>query len=133
MALKRGWARLIIRYRPRHSTGIATRNTAASRAFRRIAIISAPIIIIGARNTMRIIMLKAFCTLFTSVVRRVTSDAVENLSMLEKEKDCTFSNSARRTLLAKPIEALAPRRAPSEPKHSDTIAISIISRPIHTV
>ena len=94
---------------------------------------SAPIIIMGARNTMRIIILNAFWTLFTSVVRRVTSDAVENLSTLENEKDCTFSNSARRTFLAKPMLATAPKREPSEPKHSDTSAISIMSKPIFTV
>ena len=32
----------------------------------------------------------AFCTLVTSVVRRVTILAVENLSILEKEKFCTL-------------------------------------------
>ena len=39
----------------------------------------------GARTHMRSIIWKAFCTLGTSVVIRVTRPAVENLSMLEKE------------------------------------------------
>ena len=39
----------------------------------------------GARTHMRRIIWKAFCTLVTSVVMRVTRPAVENLSMLEKE------------------------------------------------
>ena len=39
----------------------------------------------GARTHMRKIIWKAFCTLVTSVVMRVTRPAVENLSMLEKE------------------------------------------------
>ena len=60
----------------------------------RIAIISAPTIMTGARKAMRIIMLNAICTLFTSVVKRVTSEAVENLSTFENENDCTFSNTA---------------------------------------
>ena len=46
----------------------------------------------GARKAMRVIIWKAFCTLLTSVVRRVTRLAVENLSMLLKLKVWMFSN-----------------------------------------
>ena len=39
----------------------------------------------GHRMRVRTIIIKAFCTLLTSVVRRVTSPALLNLSILEKE------------------------------------------------
>ena len=45
----------------------------------------------GARTATRRIICQAFWILVTSVVIRVTSPAVLYLSMLEKEKSCTFS------------------------------------------
>ena len=39
----------------------------------------------GGLTAKRIIIIKAFCRLVTSVVRRVTKPAVENLSMFENE------------------------------------------------
>ena len=48
--------------------------------------IIAKTIMIGARTATRMIIWYAFCTFVTSVVRRVTILAVENLSILEKEK-----------------------------------------------
>ena len=58
------------------------------------AIMQEKISIAGARMTVRIIIMKLCCALFTSVVERVTRLAVENLSTLEKEKLCIFLNSA---------------------------------------
>ena len=43
----------------------------------------------GARTAVRMIIIKAICTFDTSVVRRVTSEDVENWSMLANEKFCT--------------------------------------------
>ena len=40
--------------------------------------------IIGQRTAMRIIIWKVICRLATSEVSRVTMEALENLSMLEK-------------------------------------------------
>ena len=63
----------------------------------------------GARTAMRMDIMKAICTLLMSVVRRVTREAVENLSMFSKEKCWMRSNTSRRTLRAKPVEALEPK------------------------
>ena len=43
----------------------------------------------GARIAMRMIIMKAICTLPMSVVMRVTRDAVEKRSMFSNEKSCT--------------------------------------------
>ena len=43
----------------------------------------------GERNAPRMIIIKAFWMLDTSVVSRVTSEDAENRSMLENEKSCT--------------------------------------------
>jgi hypothetical protein len=42
----------------------------------------------GARIPIRIIIIYAFCTFVTSVVRRVTRLDAENLSILANEKSC---------------------------------------------
>ena len=47
-------------------------------------------IISGLRTAMRMIIWYVFCRFVTSVVRRVTMLAVENLSMFENEKVCTL-------------------------------------------
>ena len=43
----------------------------------------------GARTAMRMHIMNAICTLLTSVVMRVTSEAEENLSIFSKAKPCT--------------------------------------------
>ena len=43
----------------------------------------------GARTAMRMHTMNAICTLLTSVVMRVTSEADENLSIFSKAKLCT--------------------------------------------
>ena len=59
----------------------------------------------GALTEMRNNCWKAFCRLFTSVVMRVTSPEVLNLSMSENEKVWILRYIASRRLLAKPVEA----------------------------
>ena len=44
----------------------------------------------GARTAVRISIINACWTFVTSVVRRVTRDEVENLSMLANENSCTL-------------------------------------------
>ena len=62
----------------------------------------------GARTAKRSIIRYAFCTLVTSVVMRVTSPAVLNLSMFEKLKRCTLAYIPSLRLQANPDEAVAP-------------------------
>ena len=62
-------------------------------------------IIMGARMAVRMSIMYACCTLFVSVVRRVTSELVEKRSMFENEKVWMFSNMSWRRLRAKPVEA----------------------------
>ena len=69
--------------------GSATQYTRLSRTLMPMAETSARISIMGQRMAMRIIIWKVFCRVATSEVSRVTMDAVENLSMLEKLKSCT--------------------------------------------
>ena len=68
------------------STSITPRKIMDSRAWMDRAITSATRSVTGARVHTIIIIWKAICTLLTSVVRRVTRPAVENLSMLANEK-----------------------------------------------
>lgn len=68
----------------------------------------------------------------TSVVSRVMREAVLNLSTLAKEKDCTFSNSPRRSSLPKPIPAMEAKRELVAPKQSPRIAISTIIPPVRS-
>ena len=75
------------------------------------------------------IIIKAICTLVTSVVRRVTSDEVENRSMLEKEKLCTFANRSCRRLRAKPAPAEAANQPERMPQLIEPMAISTSSAP----
>ena len=83
----------------------------------------------GARTHMRSIIWKAFCTLVTSVVMRVTRPAVEYLSMLEKEKCWMFSYIASRRLPARPVEASAANLPASTPSSSAMAATRKVSRP----
>ena len=50
------------------------------------AITMAKMIMSGARMAVRMIIMYESCTLFVSVVRRVTSELVEKRSMFENEK-----------------------------------------------
>ena len=83
----------------------------------------------GARTAMRSIIWKAFWMLVTSVVIRVTRPAVENLSMLEKEKVCTLQYMASRRLQAKPVDARAEKRPAATPKQRLHKASASISAP----
>ena len=67
--------------------------------------------------------------LFTSVVMRVIRPAVENLSMLEKEKVWILANMAWRRLAAKPVEAVAASLAAATPKNRLAMASSTMTRP----
>ena len=60
-----------------------------SRTLMPMAETSARISIMGQRMAIRIIIWKVFCNVATSEVSRVTMEAVENLSILEKLKSCT--------------------------------------------
>ena len=91
------------------SIGTLTKNTIDRSGFTLTAIISAPTSITGARNPIFISIKKEFCTIFTSVVRRVTSEAVENLSIFLNEKSCTLLKSLLLRFFEKPMLALAPR------------------------
>ena len=69
--------------------GTATKKIHDSSALMENAMMDAEINIIGARTRVRITIIKAFCRLVISVVIRVMSEDVLNLSILEKEKSCT--------------------------------------------
>ena len=86
--LKNGTALVIIRKRPIASTGEVQRKISAIFAFMEKAITMEKISINGARMAVLIIIIYAISTLVTSVVSLVTSEEVENLSMLAKEKSC---------------------------------------------
>ena len=66
----------------------------------------------------------------TLVVMRVTNDAVLNLSILEKEKVCSFLNIASRTRAPSPMLATAASLAASPPQNSENAAIKIIFPPV---
>ena len=72
-------------------TGMLTRNTMDREGRMAIAMIRAAIIIPGARSASRSSILTKFCNWVTSLVSRVTSEPVENLSMLAKEYFCTLA------------------------------------------
>ncbi len=65
---------------------MTARKIRAKRGWIRNVITIALTSIIGALTQMRMDIWNACCTFITSVVILVTSPAVENLSMLEKEK-----------------------------------------------
>jgi len=75
---------------PRPRTGTTNRKMKAIRPPITKAITNAKISISGQRMAMRIIIMYAFCTFVTSVVRRVTSEEVEKRSMFSKEYSCTL-------------------------------------------
>ncbi len=83
----------------------------------------------GARMAMRIIIIYAICTFVTSVVRRVTSDEDENLSMFWNEKNWMLRNRSCRTFFAKPAEAREQVKPATPPHVSDATASTISSSP----
>ncbi len=75
------------------------------------AMMMPPMAMIGAKKTMRIIMITSICTWVMSLVVRVMSEAVEKRSNSAPEKRCTFSKTNLRRSRARP----APVRADSRP------------------
>ena len=69
---------------------MTNRYTLASSGEIRRAEISARTSIMGQRMAMRMDIWKVICRLATSDVNRVTMEADENLSMLEKPNCCTL-------------------------------------------
>ena len=114
----------------RASAGTAQRNITESLEFILIAITSANMSIIGARQAERMNIMKAFCILVTSVVRRVVSEAVENLSTFANEKSCTLWKRSLLKFFAKPIAATALSLPANAPKLRDTIAIPTMRSPM---
>ena len=82
----RGPALVRIRAINTSSRGMAARNTLLSWRLSRMDSTSAATSITGARTSSRIPIISVICILLTSLVSRVTRDAVENFSMLEKAK-----------------------------------------------
>ena len=124
---KRGKPMRIIINKTANSTGIATARTTASDGRKAIAINKAPISMPGARKNIRRSIFTKFCICVTSFVSLVTSEPVENLSILANEKLCIFENTSRRTSVAKLTEAFAPKKAPPIPPAIINTAVRIIS------
>ena len=82
---KIGCVRRMIVKMPSARTGSVYRNTMEMRPFTENAITMEKISVIGARTAIRMIIWNAFCTLLTSVVRRVMMDDVLNLSIFANE------------------------------------------------
>ena len=85
--------------------------------------------ITGARTSSRIPIISVICMALTSLVSRVTREAVENFSILEKAKSWMRSYSARRRLAPKPWPATEESTAEPRPKARDIMAMAIISPP----
>ena len=68
------------------SRGMATRNTRLSFRLMETASTRAETSITGARTSSRIPIIRDICSMLQSLVSRVTREAVENFSMLRKEK-----------------------------------------------
>ena len=64
------------------------------------------------------------------MVSRVTREAVEKRSMLEKAKVWMWSNSARRRFAPKPMPATEDATAAPRPKHKEATARATISPPL---
>ena len=110
--------------------GIVTARIRARRELRRIAMNSANGSIRGARIMMRMPIVQMFCIWVTSLVRRVTSEALENWSMFSNENDWTFENSPSRRFAAKPTPASAEKREFPKPAAMAVSASSAISPPV---
>ena len=106
--------------------GSTTPNTLVTSLLFLIHIAKAVTSIIGALNKPLISIKNVFCTVVISVVVLVISDAVENLSIFENEKVCTFSISAFLIPAPKPIpatEASLAAIAPQKSEHNANVSI----------
>ena len=101
--LKAGAARAESRAKAAARAGMATRKINDSLALMEMAAMLAEMSITGARTKMRMVIIKAFWALVTSVVRRVMREAVLNLSKLAKENSWILWKSRCRSPLAKPV------------------------------
>ena len=110
--------------------GTATKKIITSSPLMRAARMVAITSMNGARKSMRVHIMTMFCALFTSVVMRVTSEAVLKRSMLKNEKVCTLSKSALRSCFAKPAPPTDENRAAPAPKASEQTLMSTIRPPI---
>ena len=81
-----GLTRLTIRPMSASSRGMATRKTLESFRLMDTASTRAEMSITGARTSRRMPIIRDICSMLQSLVRRVTREAVENFSMLRKEK-----------------------------------------------
>ena len=89
----------------------------------------AQIMLAGALVNIRKIIWYAFCRLVTSVVRRVTSPAVLNLSIFANENVWMWLNMDSRRFFANPAEAFAPYRPPAIPANRPTAAAATMKPP----
>ena len=105
---------IITRVVPR--IGVTTANIHAILPAMRNAMISAKISMNGARTAILVNIMNAFCTFVTSVVILVTSELVENLSMLSNEKSFTEAYISERRFLPNPQLAVAHVIPASMPK-----------------
>ena len=111
---------------------ITIKKISAKRGWIRKVITMALTSMIGALTQIRIDIWNACCTFITSVVILVTSPAVENLSILEKENVCIFSYMACLRFMAKPELALDAVLPDSTPNHRASMAAPIMARLIIT-
>ena len=109
--------------------GRDTAKTLETSALFLMQIVSATTSIIGARNRPLISIKKVFCTVVTSVVVRVISEAVEKRSMFENEKVCTFLISAFLISAPKPMPAKEAVIAAEAPQKSEQTARPSIFKP----
>ena len=77
----------------------------------------------GQRIAMRMIIMYACWTLVTSVVSRVTSELVENRSMLENENPWILWNTSCLRFLARPVAAIEQVTPAAVPKASEASAM----------
>ena len=103
-------------------TGTIPRKISAIEELIRHAMTTEKTIMSGTRTAMRISIPKAFWTLVTSVVMRVTREDVEKRSMSAKEKSWTAKKRSWRRFFARPTDAVAEKRAASRPQASEAKA-----------
>ena len=111
------------------SRGRATRKMLLSRTLIRMEKNRAETSITGARTIRRMDIIRDICKLCTSLVSRVTREAVEKRSMLEKAKVWIWPYSARRRLAPNPMPATDEATAAPRPKHREATARATISPP----
>ena len=85
--------------------------------------------ITGARTSSRIPIISVICMALTSLVSRVTREAVENFSMLENANSWMWSYSARRRLAPNPWPATEDSTAAPSPRARETMAMATITPP----